>query len=147
MPACVSPRPGRQQHGLKTPACPAQFGWAAVAPGRMDRAASNSIPPASDKYAPPLAPAGEADPLAAGWRLATPPAFDRGGCLSRERQTNGRLFWVSGIWRVRGWKKNTSPDAMRGISCARHRGRPWLPRRYPDVYAARSRALHQTSVR
>ena len=67
---CVSPRPGRQQHGLKTPACPAQF-RAAVAPGRMDRAASNSIPPApaSDKYAPPLASAGEVDPLAAGWRL------------------------------------------------------------------------------
>lgn len=116
----------------------------------IGRPATASPPaPASDKYVPPLASAGEVDPLAAGVALVTPPAFDKEAAASERAPDELQIILGERTWRVRGWKKNTSPDAMRVNLQVRRTGEG---RGYHvdtlDVYAARSRAAYikQASV-
>lgn len=104
--------------------------------------------PASENSPQPL-PALPALPLAAGVDVATVPALEIEVPSTELQQDELQIIQGERTWRVRGWKKNTSPESMRVNLQVRRTGEHSSYHVDTlDLYAARSRAAYikQASV-
>lgn len=101
--------------------------------------------PASENSPQPL-PALPALPLAAGVDVATVPALEIEVPSTELQQDELQIIQGERTWRVRGWKKNTSPESMR-VNLQVRRDSSYHVDTL-DLYAARGRAAYikQASV-